>query len=79
MNEIRRIRPKQGNSGEIVREAVADDKKKKAFGSRRVNCVPGEQPSLCKAGANRTGTVAAPEETVVVLLRWLTVQSGSSR
>jgi len=42
LNEIHRIRLKQGNSREIVREATEDGKNKEAFGSRRVNCVPGE-------------------------------------
>lgn len=42
LNEIQRIRPKEENSREIVREAIDDDKNKEAFGSMRVNCVPGE-------------------------------------
>lgn len=42
LNEIQGIRLKQGNSQEIVRETIEDNKKKEAFGSRRVNCVPGE-------------------------------------
>lgn len=42
LNQIQRIRPKQGNSREILREAIDDGKNKEAFGSRRDNCVPGE-------------------------------------
>lgn len=42
LNEIQKGRLKQGNSREIAREAIEDDKKKETFGSRRVNCVPGE-------------------------------------
>lgn len=42
LNERQRITLKQGNSREIVREAIEEGKNKEAFGSRRVDCVPGE-------------------------------------